>query len=125
MNNPKPQRCGKNNNTCNPVLSYSTLTRKKSYISEIYGLFVLIFLSTSHQKTPPKFGHFSAFLPHLAMVRIAYKLQRESSNAKQVAGVIDAWLLLPKVRYRLKVYRNPLLNMKYSWWSLLLGRGTT
>ena len=25
----------------------------------------------------------------------------------------------------MKVYRNPLLNMKQSWWSLLLGRGTT
>lgn len=57
----------------------------------MYGAF-LSFTTTSPatKKTPTqKFGHFSeeTSLPHLAMVRITYKLQREPCNAKQVAGV--------------------------------------
>ena len=75
--------------------SYSNLTRNISYIHtslKCTGAF-LSFTKTSpatRKKTPTqKFGHFSAetSLPHLAMVRITYKLQREPCNAKQVAGV--------------------------------------
>lgn len=58
----------------------------------MYGAF-LSFTTTSpatkKKHRPKNSAIFSAetSLPHLAMVRITYKLQREPCNAKQVAGV--------------------------------------
>ena len=114
--------------------SYSNLTRNISYIHtslKCTGPFCRLqqlHLRQKKKHRPQKFGHFSeeTSLPHLAMVRITYKLQREPCNAKQVAGVDSIghpsvllllallhWVFFCKKPSRLGIAQEGTRNKKY------------